>query len=307
MDANPLLVVLGPTASGKTRLAVRLADAFHGEIISADSRQLFRGMDIGTGKDLNEYWVNDRKIPYHLIDVLGAGEKYNVDRFKNDFYEIFSGLSKKTSLPILCGGTGLYIHSVLQPHPFTSIPVDEKLRHDLSGLEIGILRRRLAELPSVYVQHADLSSSKRLIRAIEVGTYLSNNDFHAPEVPKMNPFVIGLSGNVETRRRRILDRMRSRFEEGMIDEVHALLQQGVSKEMLIFYGLEYKLIAGYLSGEMSFDELQEKLGIQICQFAKRQMTFFRKMERDGVMIHWFDPESDDLFEQVSDAYRKKKA
>jgi len=300
----PLLVVLGPTASGKTKLAVRLAEALQGELISADSRQVFKDMDIGTGKDLKEYERNGQQIPYHLINIREAGGKYNVNEFKEDFYRVFEDLSRWKVLPILCGGTGMYMHSVFQDHEYTAIPVNEPLRVELRLKDIEGLRTILKSYPLELIQHADLSSFKRLIRAIEIAEYLSHHELIAVKRPLIKPFVVGLTSDVSLRRKKILRRMEARLEEGMIEEVKGLLEKGVESEVLTFYGLEYKFVVAYLSGSLDYAELKLQLGIAICQFAKRQMTFFRKMEKDGVAIHWFDTDqdSDQLFEQVMEAY-----
>jgi len=285
MYQNPLLVILGPTASGKTRLAVKLAEALNGEIISADSRQVFRGMDIGTGKDFSEYTMNGKAIPYHLIDIKEAGERYNVNEFKEDFFTVFQKLSDKGILPVLCGGTGMYVHSILQNHEYTAIPVNVELRGSLKNLDNELLKRKLSVYPSEYTKHADQSSHKRMIRAIEIAEYLMYNKLQPIERPEIDPLVIGLTSDVEMRRQKVISRLDLRFNEGMIEEVKELIVNGVTKEDLIFYGLEYKFIAAYLFNELSYQELKERLAIAICQFAKRQMTFFRKMEKDGVNIH----------------------
>lgn len=305
----PLLVVLGPTASGKTKLAVRLAEALQGELISADSRQVFRDMDIGTGKDLKEYERNGQQIPYHLINIREAGGKYNVNEFKEDFYHVFEDLNSRKVLPILCGGTGMYMHSIFQDHEYTAIPVNEPLRVDLRLKDIEGLRTILKSYPLELTQHADLSSFKRLIRAIEIAEYLSHHELITVKRPLIKPFVLGLTSDVSLRRKKILRRMEARLEEGMIEEVKGLLEKGVEPEVLTFYGLEYKFVVAYLSGSLDYAGLKLQLGIAICQFAKRQMTFFRKMEKDGVAIHWFDTDqdSDQLFEQVMEAYTRWKA
>lgn len=281
MNQNPLLIILGPTASGKTKLAVKLAEALKGEIISADSRQIFRGMDIGTGKDLSEYVVNGKVIPYHLIDIKEAGERYNVNEFKEDFFAVFQKLTDQSVLPILCGGTGMYVHSILQNHEYTAIPVNSELRDTLKELDNELLRNKLSAYPSEFTKQADQSSHKRMIRAIEIAEYLMHHDLQAIERPVIDPLVIGLTSDVELRRQKVINRLELRFNEGMIDEVKKLIAEGVTKEDLIFYGLEYKFIAAYLFDELSYSELKERLAIAICQFAKRQMTFFRKMEKDG--------------------------
>lgn len=307
MQHHPLLVLLGPTASGKTKLAVALADLLDAEIISADSRQIFKGMDIGTGKDLSEYKIGEKQIPYHLIDLKDAGEKYNVNEFKDDFYLAFEGITARKKLPLLCGGTGMYIHALLQDHHYTAIPGNEKLRSELEQLEAGSLQEMLLSYPQELRSQADFSSRKRVIRAIEIAEYLQHHELIVPERPLMRPFVVGLSSDVELRRRRIVQRLELRLQEGMIEEVKSLIDQGLSKEMLNFYGLEYKLIGAYLFGEMNYQLLRERLEIEIRQFAKRQMTFFRKMEKDGVHIHWFntDENSDWLALSVFNLYRQE--
>ncbi|WEK21248.1 MAG: tRNA (adenosine(37)-N6)-dimethylallyltransferase MiaA [Candidatus Pedobacter colombiensis] len=305
MDKKTLFVILGPTASGKTKLAVNLANTLNGEIISADSRQVFEGMDIGTGKDLEEYIINGRKIPYHLIDIRKAGESYNVNEFKEDFYSAFKTITEKNALPILCGGTGMYIHSILQNHEYTAIPQNAPLRSMLEELDVVELRNILSAYSPEFTAHADLSSRKRLIRAIEVSSYLTENTLKKIERPTFNPFVIGLTLDVGLRRKRIIDRLDLRLKQGLINEVEQLINEGVSKEKLIFYGLEYKFVVSYLSGEIDFDMLKDKLGIAICQFAKRQMTFFRKMEKDGIEINWIDSDhSSDLLPQALSLYDK---
>jgi len=304
MSDQPLFVLLGPTASGKTRLAVRLADALGGEIISADSRQVFKGMDIGTGKDLQEYTFGGLQVPHHLIDIREAGTLYNVHEFKEDFYEVFLEVLERGALPILCGGTGMYVHSILQNHAYTAIPVDATFRAKLLPLQVEELRAKLAEYPAEFVQHADQSSHKRMIRALEIAAYLSTHEFVAPDRPVVKAFVAGLRSEIPLRRDKVIERLERRFEEGMIGEVQALLSVGIDPKILEFYGLEYKLITSHLSGALSFSELKEKLAIAICQFAKRQMTFFRKMEKDGVQIHWFDAglTVEEQLGQVIDSY-----
>ncbi|TKC10039.1 tRNA (adenosine(37)-N6)-dimethylallyltransferase MiaA [Pedobacter polaris] len=296
MFPNPLLIILGPTASGKTKLAVSLADEFNGEIISADSRQIFKGMDIGTGKDLAEYHINGKQIPYHLINIRSAGDKYNVNLFKEDFYHSFQDINQRNRLPILCGGTGMYIHSVLQNYELTAVPRDESLRAKYEGFSREQLQDTLNSYPKKLREQADSSSSKRLIRAIEIAEYLQYNDVKKKERPIINPIVIGLQSDLTTRRDRILARLDLRLKNGLIEEVESLLANGVSLEILTFYGLEYKFVASYLVGDIDFVSLKERLGIAICQFAKRQMTFFRKMEKDGVQINWLN--ADDQFSML---------
>lgn len=298
-STNPLVIILGPTASGKTKLAVRLADYLGAQVISADSRQVFKGMDIGTGKDLSEYRVNDHTVPYHLIDIKEAGDKYNVNEFKDDFYKVFERLTTDGILPILCGGTGMYIHSLLQNQSYTAIPNNEYLREQITSFDIAKLRIKLSGYPSQFTEHADLSSHKRLIRAIEVAEYLTENTLVTELRPEISSVVIGLNPDLNLRRSSIIKRLDARLD-GLIPEVQNLIASGLTEEMLNYYGLEYKFTGAYIKGEYSINELKDRLGIAICQFAKRQMTFFRKMEKDGVVINWFDPHVNDneLFHDV---------
>ncbi|WP_029275175.1 tRNA (adenosine(37)-N6)-dimethylallyltransferase MiaA [Pedobacter borealis] len=288
MDQHNLIIILGATASGKTKLAVSVADALNGEIISADSRQVFKRMDIGTGKDLQEYRINKNTIPHHLIDILEPGERYHVDAFKNDFYKAFESITGKDKIPILCGGTGMYIHSLLQNQTFTAIPVNQQLRDQLNLLSKEALISKLQNDKSLNIDHVDLSSKKRLIRALEISHYLQYNQLEVVDRPVLKPIIFGLKNEVEVTRAKILVRLNERFEAGLIEEVVQLLKEGISKEMLVFYGLEYKFIVNYLDGLFTFDELKLKLGIAICQYAKRQNTFFRKMEKDNVEVIWLD-------------------
>ncbi|MFD2581769.1 tRNA (adenosine(37)-N6)-dimethylallyltransferase MiaA [Pedobacter vanadiisoli] len=288
MAKHNLIIILGATASGKTKLAVSIADALNGEIISADSRQIFKRMDIGTGKDLQEYEINGKIIPYHLIDILEPGERYHVDAFKNDFYKAFETITAKQKLPILCGGTGMYIHSLLQNQTFTSIPVNQALRNRLDLLSKEELVLKIRHEKNQNTEHVDLSSKKRLIRAIEIAEYLKGHDLETVERPEIKPIIFGLKNEVEITRAKILARLEERFKAGLIEEVAQLLKEGISKEVLVFYGLEYKFIVNYLDGLLTFEELKLRLGIAICQYAKRQNTFFRKMEKDNVKIIWLD-------------------
>ena len=290
MTTNPLLIILGATASGKTKLAIEIAKTLHTEIISADSRQVFKDMDIGTGKDLAEF--REAKIPFHLIDIRAAGQNYNVNSFKEDFYSAFASITNKNKLPILCGGTGMYIHSLLQNHELTAVPSNELLRKSLQNLSKEQLAEKIRSYPADLISHVDFSSSKRLIRAIEVADYLQHHTLEKVEQPVLNPLVIGLVDELETRRAKISVRLNARLKEGLIEEVERLIVNGVSVEMLTFYGLEYKFVASYLMKEMDYATLKERLTIAICQFAKRQMTFFRKMEKDGVNINWLSADKE---------------
>ena len=287
LDQN-LIIILGATASGKTKLAVQVANELTGEIISADSRQIFRKMNIGTGKDLHEYDINDKIIPHHLIDILDPGERYHVDAFKNDFYKAFGSIGKRGKQAILCGGTGMYIHSLLQNQKYTAVPINETLRTSLEAYDKDQLVSKLNAYPPAQVSHVDLSSKKRLIRAIEIAEYLQDHQLSEKKWPEIKPVIFGLKNQVELTRSKILSRLEYRLENGMIEEVSALISGGVDQEMLVFYGLEYKFIVSYLDGVLSYEQLKLNLGIAICQYAKRQNTFFRKMEKDGVNIVWLD-------------------
>ncbi|KQM66193.1 tRNA dimethylallyltransferase [Pedobacter sp. Leaf216] len=291
MEKANLIIILGATASGKTKLAVQVADALDGEIISADSRQVFKRMDIGTGKDLQEYQIDHKTIPHHLIDILEPGERYHVDAFKNDFYKAFESITQQNKMPILCGGTGMYIHSLLQNQTFTAIPVNEELRNQLNLLSKEELIDQLQSNNHKSLDNVDLSSKKRMIRALEISDFLKYNQLEIIDRPVLKPIVFGLKNEVEITRGKILARLDQRFNSGLIEEVEQLLKDGISKEILTFYGLEYKFIVNYLDGVYTLDELKLKLGIAICQYAKRQNTFFRKMEKDSVNIIWLDAAS----------------
>jgi tRNA dimethylallyltransferase len=290
----PRIVILGPTASGKTHLATRLALALDGEVISADSRQLYRGMNIGTGKDLEEYTIDQHAIPYHLIDILDAGEKYNVYRFQEDCSEVLSDIEKRAKQAIICGGSGLYLDAILKNYQFTGIPVDEQLRLSLNKLETEELLSMWYSRTSAYTPFADTSTRKRLIRAIEITNYLlSNPNFKMASGEFSQQFhVFGLNPSVELRRKRISERLHQRLQHGLIEEVQRLLGTGITAEQLIYYGLEYKFITLFLTGELDYPTMVARLETEIHRFAKRQMTFFRKMERDGIKIQWLKASPD---------------
>lgn len=269
-------------------MATHLAYKINGEIISADSRQVYRGMSIGTGKDLDEYIINNQPISYHLIDNVEAGDSYNVHRFQQDFQQAYSSIQDRGRAPILCGGTGLYIEAVLKSHQFTAIPIDENLREMLAHFSNEELLEKFNSTPSAYTPLADTSTRKRLIRAIEISLFLQSYPLSVIPFPSINYQVFGLDLPVEERRARITRRLHERLQNGMIEEVQGLLEQGISAEKLIYYGLEYKFITEYLLGSLAYGTMVECLNIAIHQFAKRQMTFFRKMERDGMKIYWLD-------------------
>ncbi|MEA5140596.1 tRNA (adenosine(37)-N6)-dimethylallyltransferase MiaA [Arcicella rigui] len=286
---SSLIVILGPTASGKTHLAVQLAHQIDGEIISADSRQVYRGMDIGTGKDLDEYVIEGKKIQYHLIDIIEAGESYHIYQFQQDFQKAYTDILQRGKTPILCGGSGMYLDAVLKGYEFTAVPVNESLRETLLEKSMEELLDIFEANKNMYAEKSDTSTKKRLIRAIEINLFLNQNpDFKITSQPITNATIFGLNPPTEIRRERITKRLIARLENGMILEVEALLNKGISPDKLIFYGLEYKFITQYLMGEISYQIMFEKLNVAIHQFAKRQMTFFRKMENDGLKINWLD-------------------
>jgi len=282
-----LICILGPTASGKTSLAVNLANEIDSEIISADSRQVYKGMDIGTGKDLEEYTINNKKIPYHLIDIVEAGDKYNVFRFQSDFLDAYNLIKSKNKTPVLCGGTGMYIEAVTKGYKLIQVPNNEQLRKKLESKSLDELQEILSSYKKLH-NTSDTDTVKRAVRAIEIAEYYKNNPETDSYYPKINTLFIGVKIERDLRRKRITERLKQRLQNGMIEEVESLLNNGVPYETLIYYGLEYKYIAQYLKGELSKAQMVNSLQTAIHQFAKRQMTWFRKMERQGIKIHWVD-------------------
>lgn len=282
-----LVTILGPTATGKTQLATALAARIDGEIISADSRQIYRGMDIGTGKDLGEYVVDGKPIPYHLIDIVDAGYKYNVFEYQRDFLKAFESVNQRGHLPILCGGTGLYIEAVLNGYKLLAVPDNQLLREQLATKTLDELTSILSGYKTLHNQ-TDVDTVKRAIRAIEIEAYYQTHEEEAVEYPELKSLIIGVGINREVRREKITKRLKARLNEGMIDEVKMLLDSGIQPDDLIYYGLEYKFVTNYLLGKLTFDELFTQLEIAIHQFAKRQMTWFRGMERRGFTIYWLD-------------------
>ncbi|MES2379676.1 MAG: tRNA (adenosine(37)-N6)-dimethylallyltransferase MiaA [Bacteroidota bacterium] len=285
------IIITGPTASGKTTLAVQLAANLHGAIISADSRQVYRDLNIGTGKDLFEYNVNGKNIPYHLIDIADVGAHFHLYDFITQFYHAFQLIEQQNQLPIICGGTGLYLDAILKKHELAAIPNNMVLRNELELLDNGQLITKLQSYQAPFEQ-VDLNSHKRLVRAIEIADYLSQHTKPKVNFIDLKPVIFALDLPKETRRSKISVRLKHRLENGMIEEVKALLEKGISHERLQFLGLEYQYISKYLLQEISYDDLFVKLETAIHQYAKRQMTWFRKMEREGFTIHWLDATKD---------------
>ena len=290
--ARRMITILGPTASGKTDLAAHLAARLNAEIISADSRQVYRGMDIGTGKDLADYVVNGHVIPYHLIDICEPGTKYNLFRYQQDFLDCYEDIRSRGALPILCGGTGLYIEAVLKGYSLSPVPQNPALRTELEGKNLEELTNILVDLKrrnhSVMHNKTDVDSCQRAIRAIEIETYNLTKPTEERQCPPIDSLIIGVDIDREERRRTITKRLKERLKAGMIDEVDGLLKRGIPADDLIYYGLEYKFVTEYLIGKLSYDEMFRQLEIAIHQFAKRQMTWFRGMERRGFTIDWID-------------------
>ena len=296
---SSLITILGPTASGKTTLATHLAIHLNGEIISADSRQIYRGMDLGTGKDLCEYTINDKNIPYHLIDIHPAGYKYNLYEYQRDFLKAYDTILQRGTQPILCGGTGLYIEAILGGYRLLEVPVNEPLRHSLEGKSLEELSQILDTYPN-YHRHnqTDVDTVKRAIRAIEIADYYANHTETSSlnsQLSTLNYTIIGVDIDRELRREKITRRLKTRLDEGMLDEVQNLLNSGIHPDDLIYYGLEYKFLTQHLIGELTFDEMFKGLETAIHQFAKRQMTWFRGMERRGYTINWIN--ADQTIEQ----------
>ena len=297
MQNGRMITILGPTASGKTSLAAALAYALHrqgreAEILSADSRQVYRGMDIGTGKDLADYQVDGYNVPYHLIDICESGTKYNLFQYQQDFLTAYRGIVERGAQPILCGGTGLYIESVLKGYQLSPVPQNQALRDRLEGKSLGELTLMLKDLKaktgSNMHNQTDVDTAQRAIRAIEIETYNLEHPLPKREFPPIASVVVGVNIDREERRRKITNRLKARLEEGMIDEVRGLLSRGIAADDLIYYGLEYKYVTEYAIGRITYEEMFRSLEIAIHQFAKRQMTWFRGMERRGFTIHWID-------------------
>ncbi len=285
-----LVAVLGHTAAGKTAFAAHLAKRIGGEIISADSRQVYRGMDIGTGKDYDDYLVNDERIPAHLIDILDAGYEYNVYLFKQDFRRVYSDITDRELVPVLCGGSGLYLESILRNYQLFQVPINRELREDLEKKDFQELEGIL-KLYGPLHNVSDTVSRKRIIRAIEISMYQTSMPDPTIEDRILRPLVLGIKYERDIRRMRITERLERRLESGMVQEIEALLQQGISTDKMDYYGLEYRLVTKYILKELHYDEMFNKLNTAIHQFAKRQMTYFRGLERRGVQIHWLEGQS----------------
>lgn len=287
-----MITILGPTASGKTSLVAALAYHLDAEIISADSRQVYQGMDIGTGKDLADYTVAGKHIPYHLIDICKAGSKYNVYQYQQDFLEVYNKIRETNKLPILCGGSGLYLEAILKGYHLSTVPPNEELRNQLNEMSHESLIQMLVEiqeqLNTKMHNSTDLDSKQRTIRAIEIGKHMLTEADPKTNFPEIPSLIIGIDIDREERRRKITTRLHQRLEEGMIEEVKQLLNQGIAPEDLIYYGLEYKFVTEHIIGKLSYDEMVRQLEIAIHQFAKRQMTWFRGMERRGIKINWIN-------------------
>ncbi|MCD7940773.1 MAG: tRNA (adenosine(37)-N6)-dimethylallyltransferase MiaA [Bacteroides intestinalis] len=287
MPDYDLIAILGPTASGKTPFAAALANVLDTEIISADSRQIYRGMDLGTGKDLIDYTVNGKQIPYHLIDIADPGYKYNVFEYQRDFLTAYETIKQKGKLPVLCGGTGLYLESVLKGYKLLPVPENPELRARLADKSLEELTGILQQYKTLH-NTTDVDTAKRAIRAIEIEEYYAHTPVDERTFPQLNSLIIGVDIDRELRREKISRRLRQRLDEGMVDEVHRLIEQGIQPDDLIYYGLEYKYLTLYVIGKLTYEEMYQELEIAIHQFAKRQMTWFRGMERRGFTIHWMD-------------------
>ena len=283
-----LITILGPTATGKTGVAAHLAAKLNGEVISADSRQVYRGMDLGTGKDYEDYFVNGVEIPSHLIDIEDAGVHYNVYRFQTDFIKVFDEIKSRGKFPVLCGGSGLYIEAVLKNYRLIEVPPNKELRKELEGKSLEELTEILKSIKPELHNVTDVETDRRAIRAIEIEKYYAENPQIDSYFPEINSLNVGIKVSREIRRERITNRLKQRLENGMLDEVQRLLDSGLSPEQLIYYGLEYKYLTLHLTGKITYDEMFAQLEIAIHQFAKRQMTWFRGMEKRGTKIYWID-------------------
>lgn len=283
-----LVTILGPTATGKTILAAHLAFRINGEIISGDSRQVYRGMDLGTGKDYADCYINGLEVPLHLIDIEDAGAHYNVYRFQTDFIRVFEDIRLREKFPVLCGGSGLYLEAVLKKYKLIQVPPNTELRKQIEGKSLEELINLLKSLKPVLHNQTDVVTCRRVVRAIEIETYYREHPEFNISMPEINSLNIGINFDRESRRSRITQRLKQRIDDGMLDEVRKLLGSGLTPEQLIYYGLEYKYLTLHITGKLSYSEMFRQLEIAIHQFAKRQMTWFRGMEKRGTKIHWLD-------------------
>lgn len=283
-----LITILGPTASGKTAVAARVASLLNGEVISADSRQVYRGMDLGTGKDYGDYLVDGKNIPYHLIDIVEAGYEYNVFEYQKDFLKVFADITLRGKLPVMCGGSGLYLEAILKNYKLIQVPINEPLRESLDDKLLWELTEILRGYKNYLHNQTDTESSKRAIRAIEIEEYYLTHPEIDTGMPDIKSLVVGVQFERTARRKRITSRLKQRLKEGMLDEVQGLLDSGLTPEQLTYYGLEYKYMTLHLTGKITFQEMFDGLNVAIHQFAKRQMTWYRRMENQGTPIHWLD-------------------
>jgi len=303
----PIICIIGPTAIGKTKVAVALASQLNAEIISVDARQVYQQLNIGTGKDLASYEIADKKIPYHLIDIISVNERYHIYQFQQDFFKAVADIQSKGKRVIVCGGTGLYLESVITPFEYTAVPINESLRAGLLNLDLQNLQRIFEQIPAIPFSNfqPDLTTQKRAIRAIEIKTYLQKNKVPSNDFPILNYQVFALNGPVAIRNKNIDERLQARLAEGLLDEVNQLLSNGVLPEQLNYFGLEYKFCLAHLQGKYDLPTLQSKLSIAIHQYAKRQLTYFRKMEKSGIEIVWVDALRQPV-EYILDAITAKK-
>lgn len=282
-----IIVILGPTASGKTSVAANLAYQLPGEIISADSRQIYKKLNLGTGKDYDDYYVNGQLIPYHLIDIADPGIQYNVSEYQKDFVKVYDRITQQGSIPILCGGSGMYIEAVLEGYQLIQVPVNSELREQLAEKTLEELTSILKQYKTVHAT-TDTDNKKRTIRAIEIAAYCENNAVPEMNYPSLSPLIIGIRFDRNIERERITKRLADRLNAGMLDEVRELLNSGLTPDQLIYYGLEYKFLTQHIIGQITYEEMFTLLNTAIHQFAKRQMTWFRRMEKKGFRIHWID-------------------
>ena len=283
-----LITILGPTASGKTAVAAKVASLLNGEVISADSRQVYRGMDLGTGKDYADYVVDGQIIPYHMIDIVDAGYEYNVYEYQKDFLKVFAELSSREKLPVMCGGSGLYLEAILKNYKLIRVPVNKSLRESLDDKLLWELSDILRGYKNYLHNQTDTESTKRALRAIEIEDYYLTHPEIDTGMPEINSLVVGVEFERNARRKRITVRLKQRLKDGMLDEVQHLLDSGLTPDQLTYYGLEYKYMTLHLTGKITYQEMFDGLNVAIHQFAKRQMTWYRRMEKQGTVIHWLD-------------------